>query len=760
MSIKTVSAIVDSTSLIRTTTQEYDYQIAHTLPGRFRIRMSRLSKDADYAHKLDWFIESLSFVISVRINMLAESVIVHYEPAVTRQVAEASFLEALRRANCEEIPQGAISTKAEFRPEIDWLERLGLPATSLGVALLVQHLALPIPALLLGGLVVAAAMPFFMRTIDTTVKERRLDADVLDALWITLYTVKGDFVAPALMLSLMESGEALRDTTGRATEREVLQLLGGMDAFARVDRGGQEERIPLETVQLGDRVIVYAGERIPASGRVFRGTGLVDEHELTGESTLVTRSEGQVVHASTMLLEGKLWVLVKRAGQNTRVGLTVELLRKAPIHDTRVEDYAANLANMAIVPTLTLGGIIFALTGDVSRALAPLHLDFSHGIRLSVPTTVLTALSYAARHGVYIRSGRALEVLSRIDTIALDKTGTLTQGNAEVVAIYTTTETISADEVLSLAVSVEQDNTHPVAKAIIQYATAKAIQAQPCETWDYRIGLGIVAQIAGQQILVGSQRLMRQEGVETEEVHWRYPQINTSKDSLVYVAKDGKLLGTISYSDPLRSETAAVVSSLQQQGIETYILTGDNLRVAQDVAAQLGIAAHQTYAEVMPLGKVEAIQDLQARGKTVAFVGEGINDAAALAHADVSISFAGGNDMARETADIVLLDDDLQGIIHGIAIAKRAMDIIYQNTAIVAVPNVSVVLAGIIFALDPILGVIISNGSMLLAELNSFRPLFDPGQDPFSRGFESKLPVLSRPAPPDLNLNPIVPAIA
>ncbi|MGV0027517.1 heavy metal translocating P-type ATPase [Phormidesmis priestleyi] len=758
MAIRTIDAVVKPVS---THSQFLHYQIAHTVPGRFRIRVPRLGQDADYAHKLNWFVESLNFVTSVRINLLASSVVVYYEATVASETVQASLVKALERANTEEIPPEAIATKTEFRPEIDWLERLGLPVTSLGVALLVQQLALPIPGLLLGGLVTAAALPFLMRTVDTTIKEKRLDADILDALWITLYTVKGDFVAPALMVSLMESGEALRDTTGRANERQMLDLLGGLDSHARVERSGQEERIPLEELQLGDRVIVYPGERIPASGRVFRGTGLVDEHELTGESSLVSRSEGQVVHASTLLLEGKLCVLVKRVGKNTRVGLTVQLLQQAPVHDTRVEDYAAKLANMAIAPTLTLGGLIFALTGDVSRALAPLHLDFSHGIRLSVPTTVLSALTYAARNGIYIRSGRALEVLSRMDTIAFDKTGTLTQGNAAVVAIQTANSAILEHDVLMLAASVEQENTHPVAKAILRYAASKNIQTQPCETWDYRIGLGIVALIEGEQILVGSPRLMRREGVDTGELDRRYPKLGLSHHSLVYVSKAGKLLGVISYTDPLRPEASKVVPRLQSQGIDTYMLTGDNQGVARDVATKLGISVHKTYAEVMPQGKVETIQRLQSNGRVVAFIGEGINDAAALAHADVAISFASGSDLARETADVVLLDDDLRGVTHAIAIAKRAMDIVYQNTAIVAVPNISVVLAGIVFALDPILGVIISNGSMLLAELNSFRPLFDPGQDPFAREFDAKKPEKPEPKQlPAIELKPGTVAIA
>jgi heavy metal translocating P-type ATPase len=714
---------------------DINYQIIHAVPGRYRFRVPRLSQDSTYAYKLNWFVESLNFVVSVRINTLAGSLIIHYESsAVASDVLEEAIRAVLHRALTEEVPDGAISTKTEFRPEINWLERLGLPVTSLGLAIAAQQLALPlVPSLLVGTLVATAAMPFVWRTIEITLKERRLDADMLDALWMTLYTAKGDFVAPALMVSLMEAGEALRDTTARTNERQALELFGDINQTIRIERGGQEEQVPSETVKLGDRVVVYAGERIPVSGRVLRGTGLIDEHELTGESSLVSRSEGQVVHAATLLLDGKLCILVKRVGKNTRVGLTIQLLQSAPVHDTRVEDYAAKLANMAIAPSLMLGGLIFALTRDPSRALAPLHLDFSHGIRLSVPSTILSALTYAARHGIYIRSGRALEMLSRVDAIAFDKTGTMTQGNAAVNVIRTVNMRVSVKEVLTLAASVEQENKHPVAKAILNYATAKGVQPRQCETWEYRIGLGIVAQIDGQHVVVGSHRLMQQEGIDLAPIDRRYPDLQTSRYSLVYVARNHKLLGVISYTDPLRSEVPNVMRHLRDRGIETYILTGDNPRVAQDIGNQLGIDAERTYAEMHPTGKVETVQHLQKSGKVVAFVGEGINDVGALAHADVSIAIASSSDMARETADIVLLDDDLNGVTHSIAIAKQAMEIVYQNTALVAIPNISVVLAGIIFALDPILSVIISNGSMLLAELNSFRPLFDPGEDPHTQ---------------------------
>ena len=709
------------------------YEIVHTTTGRYRIRIPRLSKDTVYAEQLNWLMASFDFVISVRINQAVGSLVIHYECSggTSDHKAQEIWLKlsmAIQQASQAEVPADELSTKEEFRPEISWIERMGLPVFSLSLALLVPELLFPIPSLLIGGVVMVAALPFMQRTIETTLKERRLDADVLDALWLGLYTIRGDYVAPSLMLSLMESGEVLRDTTARSNERQIMDLLNGIEQYAWVERDGQEHRVPLAEVRKGDQVVVYPGDMIPVSGRVLRGTALIDEHKLTGESTLVSRSEGQVVHASTLVLEGKLCILVKRLGKSTRLGIAIQMMQAAPVHDTRVEDYAAKIANMTIAPTLLLSAGIFLATRDISRAMAPLHLDFSHGIRIAVPSTVLAALTYAARNGIYIRSGRALEMLARVDTVVFDKTGTLTQGNAAVIAIQPASDSITSLDVLTYAASAEQGNTHPVASAILRCAQEQEVKTQACETWDYRIGMGVVAQIGGDRILVGSDRLLLQHGIEVEAIHARHLHLKGSH-SLVYVAKDRELIGVILYSDPLRPEAARVIGALRCKGKENYILTGDSQRVADHVAAQLGIEPQHIYAETFPDRKVEIIQRLQEAGRTVVFVGEGINDVAALAHADVSISFTSGSDIARETADVVLLDDDLRGITHAIDIAQRAVEIIYQNTAIVAIPNISVVLAGIIFALDPVLAVVISNGSALIAELNSFRPLFDPGTD-------------------------------
>lgn len=740
------SSIVHQPSLsAQATIAPPDCAILHATLGRLRLRVPRIATDPDYASRLNWLVESFEFVSSVRLNPTARCLVVYYQPSCSTSVVEAQILATVEQAASEPLPPGAVLTKTEVRPMINWIERLGLPLFSLGLAFLTSELLLPIPGLIVAAGVIAAALPFVGRVVDTTVKQRQLDADILDVLWLSIYTMRGDFMAPSLMISMIETGEALRDTTARANERQAFDLLSGIDRIVRVERSGQEVKLPLKEVQRGDRVVVYAGEVIPVSGRVLRGTALIDEHKLTGESELVSRSEGQVVHASTQVLEGKICILTKRIGSNTRVGLTVNLLNSAPIYDTRVQDHSAQLANATIAPALLMSVVIFALTRDISRATALLHLDFGQGIRIAVPSTVLAALTFAARHGIYIRSGRALEMLAQIDTVVFDKTGTLTQGNAAVVGVKTAARRVSRAEVLRVAASAEQGNTHPVAGAILRAAEEQNLQISPCDAWNYRIGFGVVAQIDGQSVLVGSDRLLQQEGIDLNPLYERHPDVRSGSHSVVYVARQGKLLGAILYTDPARPESAQVIAALGQGGQQTYMLTGDSQRVASRVADQLKIKSDHTYAEAFPDRKVAVIQELRAQGCKVAFVGEGINDAAALAHADVSISFASGIDIAREAADVVLLDDDLRGIVHAIEIAKRAMEIVYQNTALIAFPNIGVAIAGVLFAFDPVLGVILSNGAALMAELNSFRPLFDPDSDPLVQILNS-VPIQAPPS--------------
>lgn len=715
------------------TVENIHYEIAHWMPGRFRIRIPRISRDEEYGRKLKYLVEQLNFVNTARINSDAVCLIVEYQhqtSAAQIAIVQEKLFRAIQDASQSQIDMALVAASQEKKAnnEIDWVERLGFPAAGL-VLSLAAMIGAPIPPLLIGGVVFVGAIPVFKRAWEAIEQEQQLTIDFLDGLAIALHTATGHFFAPSFMLGLVEGGEAIRDMTARGSERASLDLLDCLSKTAFVLRDGQVVEIPTQDVVVGDHVIVYPGDQIPVDGLILEGTGILDQCKLTGESVPVERAIGDEVFASTLLVDGTLTILAERCGNNTRAGVIVNLMQAAPVHDTRVENYAATVANQMVVPTLLIGTGVGLFSGNLNRAIALLTLDFGTGIRVSVPTTILSVLTYAARNGVLIRSGRAIEILAKIDTVVCDKTGTLTIGHAGVNDIDIMVDQFSKHEVLCYAASAEKGLTHPIAEAIVHHAKDEGVALKECEEWEYKIGLGAAAKIDGMNIIVGSPRFMKQENVDLEAYDQRYPDAKAGGQSLVFVAGDGQLLGVIRYSDPPRPESKDVIRELKRMGITTHMLTGDVTRVANSIANNLGIDPKNVTAEAFPEKKVEVVKAVHDRGRTVAFCGDGINDSAALAYADVSISFAGATDIARETADVVLMEDDLRGLIMAVKCARQAMDIIWQNTAIVAVPNLGALLFGIFFALDPLLAVIINNGTAIAAELNGLRPLIGPGED-------------------------------
>ncbi|NJO21245.1 MAG: heavy metal translocating P-type ATPase, partial [Spirulinaceae cyanobacterium RM2_2_10] len=378
------------------------------------------------------------------------------------------------------------------------------------------------------------------------------------------------------------------------------------------------------------------------------------------------------------------------------------------------------VADRLIIPSLLLALLVLAVTRDPARVAAILTLDFVTGIRVSIPTAFLGALNHTTRHGVLVRSGRTLEQLAAVDTVVFDKTGTLTQGEIVIAAISPIPDTCSPARLLQLAASAEQRLTHPVAAAIMQQAEALAVPILPRDDFDYAVGLGVKAQIEGQTVLVGSERFLRQAEIGLPD----RPDQNYETLSRLYVACEGQLLGSLGYTDPLRRESARLVELLQQEfGLELHLLTGDQPQRAMQVAQELGIPLARVHAEAFPDQKAQIVRDLHRSGRTVAFVGDGLNDSAALAYADVSVSFERGADIARETADVVLMNNDLLELIEAIAIARETRALIEQNIALVVMPNLLALGFATTTGLNPLIATAIHNGSAIAAALNSLRPL-------------------------------------
>lgn len=696
--------------------------VVHSLPGRLRLRISRLASDRHFVKTLEQKLTSHPAITHFRINAAAASLVIEYAPALTPEINRDFGLlwqKMLNQPNESSIEPD----KPQKLGKEEW-SNLALPTAATLLAIACQRFPQPGLSILARSVLLAAAFPVAARAMKSIFGERKLNIDCLDLLALIFSGLQGKLLTPSLIITLHELGDIIRDRTARATEKRTANLLDTIGHYAWVEKDGEIKQITSDAVQIGETVVVYPGESIPVDGTVWQGEAVIDQQQLTGESLPIVARKGTLVYASTLVRSGQIRLTCERVGQQTRAAASIELLQKAPVHDTRMANYAANLADRLILPSLGLASLIFLTTRDAARAAAILTLDFVTGIRVSLPTAFLGALNHTTRHGVLVRSGRTLELLADIDTIVFDKTGTLTTGEVMVVGVETISGRLSPERILQLAASAEQRITHPVAMAIADYAQRQGVEILPRGDWDYQLGLGMRAEIDGNQVLVGSDKFLRQQGVNLEELGCDLANPASAWVSRNYLACNGQFQGVIHYTDPLRADSRWLIDRLQQDyGMTVHLLTGDNQQRAKEVAQALNIPFGQVHAEAFPEQKAKIVRELHRSGHTVAFVGDGLNDSVALAYADVSISFEKGSQVARETADVVLMNNDLSSLLEAIAIAQETKALIEQNIFLVVAPNLVALVLATSIGLNPLLATAIHNGTAIIAGLNSLRPL-------------------------------------
>jgi heavy metal translocating P-type ATPase len=470
--------------------------------------------------------------------------------------------------------------------------------------------------------------------------------------------------------------------------------------------------------------VVYAGDMIPADGVVSHGRASVDQKTITGESLPVVRARGDRVYAGTVVADGKLYVRAQRVGAETTAAQIVRMVQSAPVGETRTQNYAEKFGDRLVPPALGVAGGLYAISGDADRLLSMTIIDFGTGIRIAAPTSVLAAMISAVREGVLIKGGGYMERLNHIDTIVFDKTGTLTEGRPAVRDVLSYNErSFPPRKVLQYAAAAEIRFKHPVAQAVINKAREAGVKLPPRLDSRYHIGLGIEARLNGNFVHLGNERFLREQGIALNGSGRDVERLSRDGASSLLLAVDGDLVGLVSYADRLRPESAEVICALKNRGVDDLVmLTGDDGVVAASVARQVGIG--RFFAEVLPANKAEIVKELQKSGRTVAMVGDGINDSAALSYADVGIAMKNGADVARETADVVLMEDNLWRLITAFEISENAIGLVRQNYIITTGLN------AVAFALSIPRGVIspeftalISNGSAILASVNALRPI-------------------------------------
>ncbi|AXO19627.1 heavy metal translocating P-type ATPase [Providencia stuartii] len=494
------------------------------------------------------------------------------------------------------------------------------------------------------------------------------------------------FEAAVVIVTLILLGRTLEARAKGKTSQAIKRLVGLQAKTARVERDGKMIEIPLDEVATDDIVFVRPGEKIPVDGVVIEGASYVDESMITGEPVPVSKEIGSEVVGGTINKTGAFSFRVTQIGSNTVLAQIIRLVEEAQGSKLPIQALVDKVT-MWFVPAVMAGAVITffiwlifgpdpALTFALINAVAVLIIACPCAMGLATPTSIMVGTGRAAELGVLFRKGEALQALRDVSVVALDKTGTLTKGRPELTDLVPA-EGFEYDEVLALVAAIETRSEHPIAEAIVAAAKEKGISFAAIEEFEAVPGFGVSAKVGGRSVSVGADRFMKQLGLEVSHFQPTALRLGEQGKSPLYAAIDGRLAAIIAVADPIKETTPEAIKALHSLGLKVAMITGDNAATAAAIAKQLGI--DEVAAEVLPDGKVAALKQFRSNGNKVAFVGDGINDAPALAEADVGLAIGTGTDVAIEAADVVLMSGDLRGVVDAIALSQATIRNIKQN---------------------------------------------------------------------------------
>ncbi len=671
----------------------------------------------DCALNIERSVEHLPGVLSAEVSYVLSSATVFYDPHRVE-------VERIKKAITK--PGYVVRETLAERTWTFWREMrsfifLGLSGITLASSWILEWLGLgpaylpttlSIISLILGG------YPILKSAVQTLFIPD-LNVDTLVSIAAIAATSVGAYREAATVIFIMLVGESLERVTVGKARKAITSLIQLAPKTAWVRREGKEIRVPIEEVGAKEVVIVKPGERIPVDGKIISGCGSINQSMLTGESIPIEKGVGDRIYCGTINESGSCEIETTQVAEDTKLAQIKRLILEAQAEKSPTQRVMDRFARYFIPAILLIALATFLITGDSLRAITILIVACPCALVLGTPTAVVAAIGNAARQGILIKGGAFLEQMGRLKILLMDKTGTLTHGRPKVVEMKTF-DGLNEKEVLYWAAIAEKRSEHPLARAILEKAEEVGLNIPHPEFFESFRGRGVKAQWNGKTITVGSSEMLKKEGIEIQESVEGL--LKSESTTSLLIALDRRLLGLISMGDTLREEAKTTIDKIRKEGVsEIWMLTGDSDQVADRIGKELGISYE---AKLLPEEKVKRVKEWKRRGQTVAMVGDGINDAPALATADIGIAMgAVGTDVAIETADIALMTDELEKIPAVIQLSRKALRVIKENLLFAIVFNTIMVLLSAQGWVTMILGAVMHQASSLLVILNSMRLL-------------------------------------
>jgi Cu2+-exporting ATPase len=691
----------------RAALEQLQWTVKSELPGRLRLHHPLICRYALIAQKVEFSLVNLDGVNDYSVSGITSNVRVEYD---TKKLTREDILEVLSEA------VRMVVRESDLEPD-NSLRQISLASANLVFAGTASFFPVLVPAAIVTTVVVS--IPTFVRALEALFVKREIKVDILDATVIGVGLGFGFVFAPALLVWIVDIGYTILDVTSKTSHQLLAKVFGKQTRKAWLLVDGQEVECKVSDLKKGDLIVVSTGEQVPVDGVVEDGDAMIDQHALTGESAPVEKTTGDSVFAMTVAVAGKIIVRVTETGENTNAAKIVRIIEHSMEHKVRLQSQAERFADLAVIPTLALGGTGLGFVGP-DAMLAIINADYGTGIRVAGPTALLASLALAAKNGIIIKNANVLESLSQMDAVIFDKTGTLTQ-ETPVVGNVICCDGASFDEekILAYVACAEQKFSHPIAKAILQRAAELNLQLPLIDESQYHVGFGVDVQVNGDALKVGSMRYMQRENVAIPgHVTTHLENIHKEGRSAVFAAVNGELMGVIELHASSRPEAYPIIKTLREKrGIEEiYLISGDHEAATRALAERLGIPHY--FAEVLPQDKAKYVQMLQGKGMKVAMVGDGINDSVALSKANYSISLRGAADIATDIADVVFVEGNLAKFDMLFQISDNLHKNVQRSFGLIVVPNTLCILGAFFGLVGLGTSLVLNNGFNTIATVN------------------------------------------